>query len=336
MTNSRMTALKRNLAGFALSALCCGLAGGAWAVEETPLPPTLSAAGRAAVIENAKQPAPTNADIPTQRAFIDKYQDTFGALQRKHYAVELSESTLAGVPVRIVRPAGRVTKGNLVLMDLHGGGFITDSGSQTENIPIAALTGIPVVAVRYRLAPEHVFPAAVDDALAVYKALLKTHKPSEIGVYGTSAGAVLGPQLLVRLRKEGLPEPAVFGMFSGDTDFSKPGDTLHTLPGGLDAYKPMTALVLGGKVNDPMVSPALGAVDFFPPTLCITSSRDFFLSSTSNFCRQLELAGVENKLVVFDGLPHAFWSYLEMPESDQAFSIMAKFLGQHLKGANAH
>jgi acetyl esterase/lipase len=72
-------------------------------------------------------------------------------------------------------------------------------------------------------------------------------------------------------------------------------------------------------------------VDFFPPTLCLASSRDFFLSSTANFCRRLELAGVENKLVVWDGLPHAFWAYMAIPESDEAFQVQARWLSAHLK-----
>jgi len=72
-------------------------------------------------------------------------------------------------------------------------------------------------------------------------------------------------------------------------------------------------------------------VAFFPPTLCLASSRDFLLSPTVNFCRSLELAGVENKLVVWDGLPHAFWAYMAIPESDEAFGVMAKFLKAHLR-----
>lgn len=330
MHGQPINTLRHVLAGIAQAVLVLGLAGAAHAQTSAPLPDTLSPEARAAIAENAKQPQPSGMDIPHQRIFIDKYQDTFGDKQRQRYAVEMETSTLAGVPVRLIRPKGAAARGNLVLLNFHGGGFITDSGSQTENIPIAALTRIPVVAVRYRLAPEHVYPAFVDDALAVYKELLKTHKPSEIGVYGTSAGAILGPQFIARLKKEGLPEPALLGMFSGDPDFSRHGDSMSYLPGGPTAYKQLTDIAFGGKVTDPLVSPALGPVDFFPPTLCLSSSRDFFMSATVNFCRELELAGVENKLVVFDGLPHAFWSYLDTPESDQAFHLMARFITEHL------
>ena len=329
MTQPDGAAMGRRLAGIVFGAVLAAACGASFAAVTPPLPETLSPQGRAAVEENAAHPLVSLKDYPNPHQYIDRYQDVFGALQRQRYAVDMATATMAGVPVRLISAKGARTHGNLVLMNLHGGGLTEDSGSQTENIPIAALTGIPVVAVLYRLAPAR-FPAAVDDALAVYRELLKTHKPSEIGVYGTSAGAMLGPELLVRIRKEGLPEPKVFGMFSGDTDLSRKGDSAAVL--GLDMLPLYKTYAGQTGVTDQLVSPSLGPVGYFPPTLCLTSSRDFYLSSTVNFCRKLELEGVENKMVVFDGLPHAFWSYLAMPESDQAFQIMARFLSAHLDG----
>ena len=267
--------------------------------------------------------------LAAQRDFIDKYQATHGALQQKKFPADVADGVIAGVKVRIITPKGGKVDPKRVFINLHGGGFITDSGSLTENIPIASLTGIKVVAVLYRLSPENPYPAAVDDALAVYKEMLKTHKPGDIGIYGTSAGAVLGPQLLMRIRADGLPMPAMSGVFSGDADFSRHGDTINIQKVPED----LMAMIYLGKVpaTDPKASPLLGDLRGFPPTMCLTSSRDFFLSSTSNYCRGLEAAGVENKLVVFDGLPHAFWAYLDNPESDQAFAMMAKWLSSHFR-----
>ena len=297
---------------------------------QPPLPPTISDKAKAAVLANAASAASTPLDLAGQRTFIDNYQQTFGDLQRKTYAVDITESSMAGVPVRIITAKGMVLpKSGPVLLNLHGGGFMLDSGSRTENIPIAALTRLPVVAVRYRLAPEHPYPAGLDDAVAVYRELLKTHKPGDIALYGTSAGAILGPEVIVRLRAEGLPLPAALGVFAGDADLSIMGDQ-----GVGQKFDPLLlSRIYLGKHDpaDPAVSPGRGDLHGFPPTMCMTSTRDILMSPTVSFCRELEVAGVENKLVVFDGLPHAFWSYLDTPESDQAFQIMARFLASHVE-----
>ena len=314
-----------------LAGLWAGLVAVEGAAAQTgPLPTTLSEAGRAAVAADERAPSAPR-DLAGWRAHQNRFQTEFSAHQMRRYAVNVTASEIGGVPVRVIRPTGAQAKGDLILLNLHGGSFNSDSGSLTENIPISGLTGIAVVAVLYRLAPEHPFPAAVDDGLAVYRELLKSHKHSEIGVYGTSAGAIIGAQLIARIRQEGLPQPALLGMFSGDADFAHRGDTLAQL--GADGPRFYGAYVGQTPPGDALLSPALGAVTDFPPTLCMSSSRDFYLSSTANFCRRLEVAGVENKLVVFDGLPHAFWSYLEAPESDEAFAVMAKFILAHLPGS---
>jgi epsilon-lactone hydrolase len=131
------------------------------------------------------------------------------------YPVEITEATLAGVASKVVIPKRAAPhKQDRVLICLHGGGFTSDSGSVLESATIAALTGIRVIAVEYRLAPQYPFPAAVDDAVAVFRHVLKEHAPKKIGVYGTSAGAVLSAQMAVQLRRLGLPLPAVLGFFS--------------------------------------------------------------------------------------------------------------------------
>ena len=288
---------------------------------------TLSPEARAAVTAMARSPGPPE-ELAGRRAFLDQVQREGGARQQKTYAVRIEASTMAGVPVRLISPARPQARSNFVLLNLHGGGFNADSGSLTENIPISALTGAPVVAVLYRLAPEHQADAALDDAVAVYRELLKTHRPSEIGLYGTSAGAILGPELIERLKALGLPEPAVLGMFAGDADLTRTGASEIAQKSDVAAL----AQAYLGRIpaGSPAASPLLGDLKAFPPTLCMTSTDDLFLSATSNFCRGLDEAGVESKLVVFDGLPHAFWAYVDAPESDQAFRTMARFLRSHL------
>jgi acetyl esterase/lipase len=301
-----------------------------------PVPATVSEAARAQLAAMAQAPAadPAAMTLEQMRGFADQFQVAWSAKQKAKYAVTVKEDAIAGVPVRIISPSGPVDE-RRILIDLHGGGFEIDSGSLTENVPIAALTGITVVAVRYRMSPEHPFPAAVDDALAVYRVLLKSHEAKHIAVYGTSAGAVLGPELIARIRAEKLPPPGALGMFSGDTDFAREGDSLHMFPfqmGNLSFASIKSAYAGATSLTDPLLSPWYAGFKAFPPTLCITSGRDFLLSSTVNFCRQLELASVPAHLVVYDGLPHAFWTYIDAPETDEAFQTMADFLIKQLGG----
>ena len=252
----------------------------------------------------------------------------------------LVDQTMAGVPVHVVTPDNVPERNkDKVLLNLHGGGFNSDSGSYTESIPIASYAGIKVVAVLYRLAPEHPFPAAVDDSVAVYKELLKTYKPEHIVIYGTSAGAILTAEVAAKLKELGLPQPAALGIFSGMGDFARMGDSmamyaLRGLSGHLDPPDPKEVhdgeYAAKTDLKDPILSPIYSDMHGLPPTLFVTSGRDLLLSGTTNLHRAYLNAGVDARLVVFDALPHAFWYDPRLPEAIEANHIMADFFVKHL------
>jgi acetyl esterase/lipase len=283
-------------------------------------------------------PDPTLAD---RRAAQDKARMAHTEEARKLYPVDVKEQTMGGVRCDIITPLKiPAAKKDRVLINVHGGGFNADSGSLVEGIPIAYFTGTTVVSVYYRLAPENPFPAAVDDTEAVYKELLKTHKPAKIGLYGTSAGAILTAEVASRLRHDNLPLPAVLGIFSGTGDMSQPGDSaaLFTVRGfGGNLQPPSKGPLLSPYVGntdpkDPVLSPIYSDLKGFPPTLLVTSTRDVLLSGTADLHRALLRAGVHAELVVFDALPHAFWYNYDLPETKEALDIMARFFDQNLGG----
>jgi acetyl esterase/lipase len=195
-----------------------------------------------------------------------------------------------------------------------------------------------VVSVYYRLAPEHPFPAAVDDTEAVYKDLLKTHSAHNMGLFGTSAGAILTAEVAVRLRHDGLPLPAALGVFSGTGDMSQAGDSealyaVSGLCGPLRAPSKgshLSAYVGSASPRDPVLSPVYADLRGFPPTLFVTSTRDLLLSGTTILHRAFLRAGVDGQLVVFEALPHAFWYDYHLPETKEALDIMARFFNQKL------
>ena len=238
------------------------------------------------------------------------------------------------------RSISRQPSRDRVLINVHGGGFNSDSGSLVEGVPIAYLTATTVVSVYYRLAPEYPFPAAVDDTVAVYRELMKTHKPAKIGLYGTSAGAILTAEVAVRLRRDGLPFPGVLGIFSGTGDMSRAGDSqaLYTVRGfvGLShppSKTPHASDYIGSTdPTDPVLSPIFADLKGFPPTLLVTSTRDLLLSGTTDLHRALLRSGVDAELVVFDALPHGFWYDYHLPETKEALDIMARFFDKKLGG----
>jgi len=256
-----------------------------------------------------------------------------GALLERH-GVTMEESFMAGVPVRIFTPPQIADQNrDAVLLNLHGGGFTVDAGSVTENVAIAAFAEMRVVAARYRLAPEHAFPAAVDDAEAVYRALIKTYSAKRIGLYGTSAGACLCAQLLVRVRETGGASPRAFGFFTGTADLSRTGDSEFFFRPASDpalTADQFSAYLRGSDRLSAQVSPIFSNLTGLPPTLCIAGTRDFMLSQTSLFHRALLSAGVDARLLVFEAMPHAHWIFLDLPESTQAFRAMADFFAAEL------
>ena len=278
--------------------------------------------------------------LAERRKRTDEWRAFGSGEAKKHYPANVEEVTIAGVRTDIITPLAMPQANRTrVLINLHGGGFNSDSGSLIEGIPIANLARTKVVSVYYRLAPENPFPAAVDDVVAVYKELLKTYSPHNIGIFGTSAGAILTAEVTVRLKQLGLPLPAALGIFSGHADFSRVGDSwqLFTLDGFSGNLQPTSPDHLPddqyiGKTDrkDPVLSPLFADLHGMPPTLLVTSTRDILLSGTTIFHRALLAAGDDAQLIVFEALPHAFWYHFQFPETNEALALMAKFFDDRL------
>lgn len=284
------------------------------------------------------QSTPGPEALADRRKRTDEWRVKQSAEARRLYPVNIEETATAGVRTDIITPLTTpAANRNLVLINLHGGGFNSDSGSLIEGVPIANLAKIKVVSVYYRLAPENPFPAPVDDTIAVYKELLRSYKPHNIGIFGTSAGAILTAEVAVRLKQLNLPQPAALGLFSVLSDFSHATDsqqlfTLSGFPGALQPQNPnrSSAEEYAAKTNlkDPVLSPLFADLKGMPPSLLVTSTRDLLLSDTTIFHRALLRAGDNSQLVVFEALPHAFWYHFQLPETQEALGIMAKFFNE--------
>lgn len=282
----------------------------------------------------------TNGSAPAQRRAGANNADRIKHVKAL-YPANAEEVTIAGVHGYRVTPAGGVPKRHRgkILINLSGGGFAmanAAAGGLSESIPVAALAGMEIVTLDYRQAPEAQFPAASEDVAAVYRELLKTHRPKDIGIFGCSAGGLLTAQSLAWFDKEKLPMPAAAGIFCASADARWAGDSWFwqkplmgfATPPSLDERFYYGDHDLADPLMSPMESPALLAR--FPPTLFITGSRAGELSSAINTHRLLIKMGVTADLHVWDGMGHGFFGNVDLPESREAFDVMARFFQVHL------
>jgi len=263
------------------------------------------------------------------------------------YDVAIRDEEIAGVHVRIYEPAAGVAKAKRrhVLINLHGGGFVgcfTECGG-LESIPVAALTGLRVISVDYRLAPAAQFPAASEDVAAVYREVLKTTPARSIGIFGCSAGGLLTAQSLAWFQSHGLPSPAAAGIFCAGGDPSMGGDSriLGMLLGDGELPRspapagapPSLGYMRGASTSEPSAYPALHqqVLAAFPPTLVITGTRDFAMSSAVNLHSKLVADGVDARLHVWEGGRHAFFYDERLPEAREVYAIIADFFSSRLK-----
>ncbi len=284
--------------------------------------------------------------LPGIRADTERWAKGVIAQLRTRYAVEITPETWNGVPVLRVEPRTRTPEqARRVLIELHGGSFVMGSAASfglMEAIPLAAMTGMTVVAVDYRMGPEHQFPAASEDVAAVYRAALKTYAPERIGLFGCSAGGVLTGESLAWFAKEKLPMPAAAGLFCAAGDARYRGDSRIVVAAVNDALLPDKAgalpiwedLYYGDNVDfhDPLVSPVFSdaVLQQFPPTLFLTATRAAELSNAAYTHARLVDLGRESDLHVWDGLGHAFHLTNALPESQQALRVAARFFSKHL------
>ena len=253
---------------------------------------------------------------------------------RKQEGVRITPATLGGIAGEWVESTNGQDCG-ITLLYLHGGGYVGMSPRTHRPITAAfARRGLRVFAADYRLAPEHQFPAAVDDARAAWQAL---HAMVEgpLCVAGDSAGGGLSLALMLDLRERNLPLPQAAILFSPWTDLTASGASM-TANASRDAILPATGMdVLASSIlgdtdpRNPLASPVYGDMGGLPPMIFQVGAREILLDDTARVAAKARAAGVSVAVDVVPVVPHVWQLFSGLPESARSFNTCVAFLKQH-------
>jgi acetyl esterase/lipase len=261
---------------------------------------------------------------------------------KEELGVTAEPSTIAGVKVfivtpKVIPPANR----NRLLVHLHAYGwlFMPGESGATEAVLMAGITGFKVISIDYRTLPYGPYPAALDDAMAVWKELVRTTKPQNMAIFGTSTGGNLTMAMVLRAKDERLPLPAAIAPNAPWADQDRIGDSYNTnewIDNVLvtwDSWLGRAAKLYanGHDLKEPYISPIYGDFTNFAPTILTSGTRDLFLSIVARTHRKLKRAGVTAELNVYEGMSHAQFQDVHVtPESREVYTEIAQFFDRYL------
>jgi epsilon-lactone hydrolase len=235
------------------------------------------------------------------------------------------------------RLAPRADPASTVVLYLHGGGYLFGSPKTHRQVLIAMAGAFdaPAYALDYRLAPEHPFPAAIEDASLAYRWLLKRHPEADIVLAGDSAGGGLAIATALVIRDSGLPNPKAIVGFSPYTDLAVTGASVEGnaktcamfTPRGI--HEAAAMYLAGANARDPRASPLYAELAGLPPMLLFASRHEILRDDTLRLAERASAAGVKVELVVRDRLPHVWPVFIGMlPEAREAFATVTSFARQ--------
>ncbi len=247
----------------------------------------------------------------------------------------------AGVKTMVVSPKNhRAENSTAYVLYFFGGGFVV-GGPDVDLSIIAGLAsrlGIKVIAPYYRLAPEYSCPAAIEDGVAVYRALLESNSSGRCVVVGESAGGNLSLAVILKARELGIKLPIAAALMSPWCDLTRTGES-QKQPAGFDPTldyelhsKPSAAAYSNQcDLKDPIVSPLYA--DYrqgFPTTLITTGTRDLFLSDCQRLEQKMKNAGIQVQLTTWLGMWHVFEWYDDIPEAQQSLDQISRFIAEKI------
>lgn len=277
------------------------------------------------------QPRNPNATVGQMRGGMEK------VAERVASDVKCEAVDAGGVKAEWIVPPGAAD--DRVVLYLHGGGYVMGSINTHRAMiaRIARASQARALALDYRMAPEHPFPAAVEDSTAAYRWLLaQGYKPSKIAISGDSAGGGLTLATLLALRDAGTPLPAAAAPISPWTDMEGTGASVKTRAAkdpmvGSANLLPMAKMYVGDhNAKDPLASPLYGDYRGLPPLLIQVGDAEILLDDSTRVAERAKAAGVKVDLEVWDEMMHVWHVFAKiLPEGQQAIDKIGKFIIAH-------
>jgi acetyl esterase/lipase len=282
-------------------------------------------------------PLDLGGDVAEQRVI---FEEMMGAIPVAA-DVTTSSGSLGGIPVVNVDVAGADRE--WVIFYLHGGAYAIGTAASSVGLAsdLARRVGAQLVSVDYRLAPEHPYPAAIDDAVAAYRGLLDSGvAASAIAIAGESAGAGLVTATLVALKHVALPQPSGAVLMSPWVDLTLSGESISAKPAVDPALTPeglrrrAVDYVAAGDRTTELVSPIFADLTELPPLLIQVGSHEILLDDATRLAARAAAVDVAVSLEVTPGVPHVFQGFASMlDEGDAALTSAGEFLRAHLAGS---
>jgi acetyl esterase/lipase len=261
---------------------------------------------------------------------------------KQNFHVSVQEEKIAGVRVYRVKPQAIAPENRKrLLVHVHGGAYVFFGGeaAAAEAVLMANFGKIEVVSVDYRRPPDFPFPAALDDALAVWKEIARSRDTKTLGLFGTSTGGGMTLAMVLKLKELKMPLPGAIMAGTPWSDLTKTGDTYYTnelvdnVLGSNDGLLEAAAKLYAGEhdLKEPLLSPVYGDLRGFPPAILLSGTRDLFLSNTVRVHQRLMQEGGVAELLVFEGQSHGqYASAPDAPETAVAWNEVSKFFDRHL------
>jgi len=280
---------------------------------------------------------PFDSDVSELRRLTAEY----ASAQPLPAGVTVTAGALGGVPTAEITVDG--VEPRHVVLYFHGGVYVIGDAFQAAGLAsqVGRRVGAKVISVDYRLAPEHPYPAAVDDALAAYQALLQGGTaPSDVAFAGESAGGGLAVATLANARDHGLPLPAATLVMSPYADLTLSGATLETKREADPLFTPeafparVADYTAGHDAALGLISPIFADLSGLPPLIIQAGTHEVLLDDAIRLARQAATADVQVTLDITAGVPHVFQAYYPfLDEAAAALDRAGQFLSAHLASA---